>query len=130
MSPYADEIKASLDRFSAAWKANDGAAVAGLYTEDGSLINPFGQRADGRAAVAAMYTEYFGGMLNGTSTTFKLANVRAVGQDHAFVDSEQTITAADGSTLFALHNAALMRRDGGAWRIVDARPFTFAQPGG
>jgi len=66
MSTHFDQIKSTLDRFSAAWKANDGATVAGFFVDDGSLITPFGQRADGRSAVAAMYSEYFEGMLRGT----------------------------------------------------------------
>jgi uncharacterized protein (TIGR02246 family) len=126
MSAEFDQIKSGLDGFCAAWKANDGATVAGFFVDDGALINPFGQRADGRAAVAAMYSEYFGGMLAGTSTTFDLATVRAVGHDHAFVDGEQTISAPDGSIALVVHVAALLRRDGDGWRFVDSRPYTFA----
>jgi uncharacterized protein (TIGR02246 family) len=121
-----DQIKSTFDGFSAAWKANDGASVASFYVEDGALINPFGDRADGRAAVAAMYSEYFGGMLRDTSTTVNLANVRAVENNHAFADGEQTINAPDGSAVLVVHLAALLRRDGDDWRFVDARPYTFA----
>src|SRR5712691_5775801 len=127
MSADFDQIKSTLDRFSAAWKTNDGATVAGFFVEDGSLINPFGPRADGRTAVAAMYSEYFAGMLRGTSTTFYLANVRAVEQDHAFADGEQTVNAPDGTVVLVVHIAALLRRDGEEWRFVDARPYAFAQ---
>jgi uncharacterized protein (TIGR02246 family) len=126
MSAHLDQIKSALDEFSAAWKTNDGATVAGCFVEDGTLINPFGQRADGRAAVAAMYSEYFAGMLAGTSTTIDLASVRPVGDDHAFADGEQTIHGPDGSALLVLHIAALLRRDGDDWRFVDSRPYTFA----
>jgi len=111
--------------FADAWKTNDAKAVAGFFVEDGSLINPFGQRADGRSAVAAMYSEYFGGMLAGTSTTFDLASVRAVEANHAFADGEQTITAAGGEVVLVVHLAALLRRNGDGWRFVDARPYTF-----
>src|SRR6266516_7630293 len=123
MPAHFDQIKSTLDRFAAAWKTNDGATVAGFFAEDGSLINPFGQRADGRTAVAAMYAEYFGGMLRGTSTTINLASVRAVEQDHAFADAEQTINASDGSVVLVAHLAALLRREGDGWRFVDARPY-------
>ncbi len=58
--------------FADAWKANDGAVLAGFFVGDGALINPFGQRADGRGAIGAMYSGYFEGMLQGTSTAFKL----------------------------------------------------------
>lgn len=127
MSVQFDQIKSTLDRFCAAWKTNDGATVAGFFVEDGSLINPFGERADGRTAVAAMYSEFFGGMLRGTSTTINLASVRAVEKDHAFADGEQTINAPDGNVVLVVHLAALLRRDGDEWRFVDARPYTFPQ---
>jgi uncharacterized protein (TIGR02246 family) len=111
-------------RFADDWKTNDGAAVGSFFVEDGALINPFGQRADGRAAIAAMYSEYFGGMLRGTSTSFNLATVRAVETNHAFADGEQTISAFSGEVVLVAHLAALLRRDGDSWRFVDARPYT------
>jgi uncharacterized protein (TIGR02246 family) len=113
-----------------AWATNDGATVADLFADDGSLINPFGDRADGRAAIATMYAEFFGGMLQGTTTTFELGTVRAGGTDHAFIDGEQSILGPDGGTVLVAHMAALLRRDGGGWRFVDARPYTFALPPG
>lgn len=126
MSVHVDPIKSTLDRFAAAWKTNDGAAVASLFVDDGALINPFGQRADGRAAIASMYAEYFEGMLRGTSTTISLANVRGIEATHAFVDAEQTIHAPDGTVVLVVHLAALLRRDGDTWRFVDSRPYTLA----
>ena len=66
MSAHFDEIRSMLERFAAAWKENDGNAVGGFFTDDGTLINPFGERADGRSNVTAMYTKYFGSMLHGT----------------------------------------------------------------
>jgi uncharacterized protein (TIGR02246 family) len=126
MPAQLDQIRTAYDRFATAWRTNDGATVADCFAEDGALINPFGERADGRAAIAAMYTEYFGGMLHGTSTAFRLASVREVGDAHAFTDGEQTIYAPDGSVVLTVHLAALLRRDGDDWRIVDGRPYTFA----
>lgn len=120
-----DALTASLDRFAAAWQTNDGAAVGGFFTDDGSLINPFGQRADGRPAVAAMYSTFFTGMLQGTSTHFTSVSARPIGPDHAFLDAEQTITAPDGSVVLVVHLAALVRREGDAWHFVDARPYSF-----
>ena len=111
--------------FADGWKTNDGATLARFFVEDGALINPFGQRADGRSAIGAMYSEYFEGMLQGTSTTFKLESVRAVEASHAFADGEQTISAASGEVVLVAHLAALLRRDGGSWRFVESRPYTF-----
>lgn len=126
MAAHFDQIKSTLDRFSVAWKTNDGAAVAGFFVEDGTLISPFGQRADGRAALTAIYSEYYGGMLRGTSTAIGLATVRATENNHAFADCEQTIYAPDGKVVLVVHLAALLRRDSDGWRFVDSRPYVFA----
>jgi uncharacterized protein (TIGR02246 family) len=125
MSAPLDEIGATLDLFAAAWKTNDGSAVSRFFTDDGTLVNPFGQRANGREAVTAMYSEYFDGMLAGTSTTINLATVRALDDGRAFIDGEQTILAADGSQILAMHLAALLQREGDRWKFVDARPYMY-----
>jgi uncharacterized protein (TIGR02246 family) len=116
-----------LDLVIEAWATNDGTTVASLFVDDGSLINPFGDRADGRAAIGAMYSEFFGGMLRGTTTSFELGTVRTVGTDHAFVDGEQTISGPDHGVVLVAHIAALLRREGDTWRFVDARPYTFPE---
>ena len=121
-------IVAFHDKLAAAWTANDGAAFAAFFTEDGSLINPFGERADGREALTAMYSEYFGGMLKGTTTSISLTQLRPVEPDQAFADAEQTIYAANGDVLMALHVVNLLRRDGDDWRLVDSRPYAFPPP--
>jgi uncharacterized protein (TIGR02246 family) len=115
-----------LGEFADSWKRNDGAAVGELFTEDGSLVNPFGQRADGRAAVAAMYTEFFAGMLGGTSTTFSARRVRPIGEDHAFLDCDQVISG--GAFELNGHLSALLRAEAGQWRIVDGRPHAYLDP--
>ena len=96
MPVHLDQLKSTFDSFSDAWRTNDGAAVASFFAEDGAIISPFGQRAEGRTAIAAMYSEHFGGMLRGTSTTFSLSSVRPVEDNHAFADGEQTIHGPDG----------------------------------
>jgi uncharacterized protein (TIGR02246 family) len=121
-----DEIKAMFDGFAAAWKTNDAAAVAGFFTDDGSLVNPFGERADGRAAVEAMYAKNFQGLLRGSSTTIALSGVRVVETQHALADGDQIVYGSDGGVLFPLHCAVLLRRESGGWRIVDARPYVVA----
>lgn len=119
-------ITAFLDRLAATWKTNDGTALGELFTTDGSLINPFGERADGRAAIAAMYTAYFQGMLAATTTTCTLEGVRAVPGDHALLDAQQTITAPTGETALTVHLTALLRRDGDSWLFADCRPYVVA----
>jgi uncharacterized protein (TIGR02246 family) len=118
-------VQAFLQVFADAWTTNDGAQLASFFTEDGSIVNPFGERADGSQAVAAMYTEYFGGLLQGTTTTIDHVSVRGIEANHAFVDGEQTISASSGEVVLTVHLAALLRRSGPSWRFADARPYTF-----
>ena len=127
MAEQIDEVRSILDGFAAAWKTNDGPALGGFFTDDGTLVNPFGQKAVGRDAVSEMYTEYFKGMLAGTSTAITLDTVRDLGGERAFIDGEQRILAPDGSEMLALHLTALVGREGGSWKFLDSRPFTYAE---
>ena len=124
MGQNTDSITKFLDRVADTWESNDGQALADCFVDDGTLINPFGQRAEGRQGVAAMYNEYFAGFLADSTTTIRVGSVRPVGADSAFVDAEQRIAGADGQLLLAVHLAALLRRDGEDWRFVDSRPYT------
>jgi uncharacterized protein (TIGR02246 family) len=128
MSQNPQSVERFLEHFAAVWKTNDGNAVGELFVADGSLVNPFGQRADGRSDVAAMYSDYFTGMLQGTTTAATLSDVRLIGPDHAFIDAEQTIFSPDGSILLAVHLAALLRSEADTWQFVDSRPYALAQP--
>ena len=92
--------------FAQARKTNNGAAVSNLLVEDGALIKPFGQGADGRADIGAVYVEYFAGMLRHVDhlQARKRAPVEA---DHALPDGEQTISAGRGEVVLVAHLAAL-----------------------
>jgi|tagenome__1003787_1003787.scaffolds.fasta_scaffold20788754_1 uncharacterized protein (TIGR02246 family) len=127
MSSLNDQIASLYDHLSKPWKSHDGAAVARFFTDDGSLVSSFGERADGRTAIAAMYTEYFrGGLLSGTSTAVSPGPVRAVGEGHALADAEQTIRGPEGNVVLVVHLTTLLRREPEGWRIVDGRPHAYA----
>ena len=123
-----NSVVAFHEKLAAAWSANDGTVFAAFFTEDGSLINPFGERADGREALTAMYSDYFGGMLKGTTTSISLTHLRPIEPDHALADAVQTIYAASGDVLLALHVVNLLQKDGDDWRLVDSRPYAFPPP--
>ena len=130
MNVTTTEATEFLEHFAQAWAANDGQALGRLFTEDGSLVNPFGQRADGRPAVAGMYSEYFAGLLAGTTTTVAEVTSRRVGDDHLFVDAEQVIHGAGGEQIMSVHLSALLARENGEWRFADSRPYVAASPVG
>lgn len=125
-SPCRQAIVDLFDRFSAAWNANDATALGRCYSEDGCLIDPFGRRADGRAAIADAFAGLFGGPMAGTSTLFAIDHVRTVESMHALVDGEQRVVAPDGSVVLAVHIASLVRRENDGWKVVDGRPYVIA----
>ena len=126
MGPNLDSAAKFLDRFADSWGRGDGRALGDQFTEDGSLINPFGQRADGRTAITAMYGEYFGGMLAGTSSSIEVESIRPVGESAAFVDARQTILGPDGNVVLVVHLTAVLAREGEEWRFTHSRPYTFS----
>ena len=128
MTAAEESVAAFYAKVAASWGDNDGAAFADFFTKDGSLINPFGERADGRDALRAMYSEYFAGMLKGTTTSVRLTHLRPVEPGHALADSEQTVYAPNGEVVLALHVVNLLRREDDDWRLVDSRPYAFSPP--
>ncbi len=128
MEAAEENVTAFFGKVAETWNTNDGAAFAACFTEDGSLINPFGERAEGRAALTAMYRGYFGGMLKGTTTSIALTQLRRVEANHALADADQAIYGDNGDVVLALHVVNLLRGEGEDWRMVDSRPYAFAPP--
>jgi uncharacterized protein (TIGR02246 family) len=125
MGEAENSVSAFFEKVAAVWGAGDTFATA-CYTEDGSLINPFGGRADGRAELSAMYREYFGGMLAGTTTSITLTHLRAIEPGYALADADQIIYAPGGEVLLALHVVNFLRKEDDSWLIVDSRPYAFS----
>lgn len=122
-----DTTHEMLTQFSSAW--NEGGRNLGdFFAVDASLINPFGERADGQGRIAAMYAQYFDGMLAGTRSRIDVSTTRQVGDRHALVDATQTISAPDGAVVLALHLVALLVRGDDGWRFLDSRPYSCTSP--
>ncbi len=132
----ADEaaIQKVWQQFSATW-ARDPHARAALWTEDASLINPFGVKAQGRAAIEKLFENEDATFAKGTTHTFSDFSFRFLTPTLAEVDATgevNGIKGADGATLppMRLHVFTIFRKSGGAWRIQDARPYVVAPPPG
>ena len=123
-----ETVRASLDRFSAVWTAEGGRRLGDHFSGDASLINPFGQRADGREAIAAMYAQFFTGLLAGTSSRIELLTARPIDDLNVFIDATQTISAPDGTPVLVVHLAGLMTAAEDGWLFVDSRPYMYAAP--
>lgn len=130
MTDHRTTVERFFEQFAEAWKTNDGMAVATCFDEDGTLINPFGQRACGRQPIGAMYSKYFEGMLQGTTTAVTIEDVRPLPERHAFVDAEQSVLGPDGNAVLQVHLASLLRGAEDGWGFLDSRPYTVPDPPG
>jgi uncharacterized protein (TIGR02246 family) len=129
-SPQIDPaLELTLKRFTEAFNRFDPAEVAAFWAEDGTVITPFGTWGEGRAGVAKAYGEDAATILKGTTSTFTITALRKVAPDLAFLDVDHEVQNArrpDGTTgTMRLHLALLTRREGAAWRWLDARPPAF-----
>lgn len=122
-------------QFSDAWARGDAQARAKLWAEDGSVINPFGFEAHGRAAIEKLFEQESAGFAKGTTHTFSDFSYRFLTPTIAEVDTNaeiKGIRGPDGTAMppVKVHIFAVMTKAGGAWQVKDARPYIFAPPPG
>ncbi len=122
-------------QFSDAWARGDSHARAALWSEDASLINPFGVTANGRAAIEKVFAGEDAGFAKGTTHTFSDFSFRFFTPALVGVDAAGVINGmrgADGTAMppFHIHVFSVLKKTGGAWQIHDARPYVIATPPG
>jgi uncharacterized protein (TIGR02246 family) len=128
-APNQDEagVKAAFERFSQAWAAGDAKARAMAFTEDATLINPFGMAASGRAEIEKLFEGENQTIAKGTQHVFSNFKINIVRPGLALVDADGAIS---GPKLPAqkLHIYAVAQLDAasGAWSLLAARPTIFA----
>ena len=98
-------IKTQLDQFQAAWNKDDTAAMAALWAENGSLINPMGRVANNRAEVEKIFADEHSSMFKNTKYEMSEVKVQWVTAHVAMADVTGNISGIHGS-------------DGGRSRII------------
>jgi len=125
----ADEIQPLMDEIAACMDRGDAAAAAKLFTEDATVISPMGLRGTGTAGVQKVLTADMTAILKGAHSHFTVEAVRPLG-DAVFIDAMHEVTgsSAGGGRAMELHVALLAQKKGGAWRLMEARPYAFMTP--
>ncbi len=125
-----DAVKARVADFIALFNKGDAKAVSAFWTEDGSLVNPVGQKGTGPAGVEKVIAADLGTILKGAKMEMQVAQFRPVGKDAAWVELEHTVTGAkgpDGKAMptMTFHVPCLMVKKGKEWMIAEARPYGY-----
>jgi uncharacterized protein (TIGR02246 family) len=131
-NPSADEasIRALAVSFDDAWRKRDPHARAALFADDGSLINPFGMAAQGRAEIEKVFGAETETIANGTTHRFGALRFRFLDADNALVDADNEIDGvrtSDGkdAPTMKYHLVAVATRKDGAWKWLAGRPYAF-----
>ena len=125
-----NEIQEVFNNFASTWSStHDANQLAGFFTNDGDLINPFGRMGTGRQGVMEVIKSDQMGPLKGSMMQMNISNVRMIGLDTAFVDVTVNVTmkGEKGQNKEMPHHlVALVVKQGGKWMVVSARPYFFA----
>ena len=106
--------------------------MAAFWTEDGTLINPFGVVANGREAVQKLFEDEHTNIFKGSTYQHGDVKVQMVGENVAVADIDSNITnmhGPDGRSApdFKHHVALVMVKKDGAWLMAAVRPYQLSQ---
>ena len=134
-APAADKgttsaIEAVNSEFIAAWNVHDAKKMAAVWAENGDLINPFGQKATGRAGIEKFFEGEQAGPMKGTTYKLESSSIRQLDRETAIADWEGVVTGmmdANGQPQppFRHHVFGVYVKKGGHWQAAAIRAFAF-----
>jgi uncharacterized protein (TIGR02246 family) len=108
-------IKAENDRWADAFHRADYQAIGSLYTEDGTLLQPGGERVKGREAIVNYFTKGYAGK---PAATVTFSNFEFYGNDEAVTEvSDATIKRHDGKLEYIGKQTLIFLKQDGVWKL-------------
>ena len=133
----ADEqpIKDRLKEFESAWNKGDTAAMAAVWADDGTLINPVGVFAKGREEMVKVFVQEHAGRFKGSTYENRDVKFQWLSAEVAIVDLTANITGVKGPDGAAApdyphHVTWVFMKKDGKWMAAAARPYQFAAKSG
>jgi uncharacterized protein (TIGR02246 family) len=129
------EIKNCVNDFKSAWDKDDAKAMSMVWTEDATLINPFGRVAKGREEMEKVFVDEHSSIFKNTKYQVDEMTIQMISPDTALVDLSSKITGMkgpDGSDKpdFVHHVAMVFVKKGDHWMGAAARPYQFSSKPG
>ncbi|WP_040066300.1 YybH family protein [Pseudomonas batumici] len=108
-------IKAENARWAQAFGRGDYEAIGRLYTEDGALLPPGGDRVTGASAIAEYFTKGYAGS---RPDTVSFSNYEFHGNDQIVTEvSDAEIRDHSGKLKLRAKQILIFLKQGGAWRL-------------
>ncbi|RKF30529.1 DUF4440 domain-containing protein [Paraburkholderia fungorum] len=115
LRPPEAAIKAENARWAEAFGRGDYDAIGRLYTEDGALLPPGGDRVAGPNAIAEYFTKGYAGS---TPDTVSFGNYEFYGNDQTVTEvSDAEIHDHNGKLKFRGKQILIFLKQGGAWKL-------------
>lgn len=112
--PVRDLIRA----FAQAFNAADANAMAGLFVDSASVVDPSGEETLGKPAIGAMFAEAHKGA-PGVKLEAEIDRVRFLTDDLARLEGRSRVSAKTGPANEFTRFSALAVKSGGSWRLAE-----------
>ncbi len=115
-------VRALLVEFAKAYSAPDVEAMAGLFTEDASVVDTNGDEVRGKTAIAEMYATAFQDS-PGLKLEAQLDGVRFITADVARAEGRSRLSTGTGDASEFHRFSSLVVHKDGTWRIAEVRDY-------
>jgi uncharacterized protein (TIGR02246 family) len=112
-----------------AWNLGDVTRLASLYRPDAVVVNPLGERSNGRDAIREMLEAFITGPGRGSRHTSRISAIVFVQETIAVVDGEARLEGLGGSFLEPVVTHAftdIVAKDPKGWSLAQTRAYVFA----
>ncbi len=120
-------LDATVRRFTEALNRLDAREFVSCWTDDGTLVNPFGNYGRGRSEIERVFHEDPERFLQGSTTTVTVTGARRIADDCVLLDLDhdvQDYRRPDGSRgPVKMHAAILAQKVGDEWKWLDVRAY-------
>lgn len=104
------------------FNAHDPAAIAGLFTESGELIDENGDVYSGRNAIREVFSRFFEAFPN-SQLLMEVEDVRRIDDDLAIEEGVRLVLVDEGETAAQVRFVAVRTKEGETWPIASYREF-------
>ena len=117
------EIAAEADATVKAFNSGDATALAGMFIEDGELVDENGSVTESRAEIAALFKRFFERFPKAT-LEMEVTDAREVGDDVVIEEGVRRITTDQGGAAAQVRYVAVRTKQGDHWPLASYREFS------